>query len=153
MLQDSIIVRQRHEKFIATVCNTEVVWVIENDNGFATSTSNETVDDESEPVGMICFWSDNVLAKSCIQGEWAEYVPVEIPLSDFIENWCIGMSNDGLLVGTNFDRNMFGFETDPLNLIIELGKELKNQNKEISLGKYHHLGDLIHEVEEITKQK
>ena len=55
------------------------------------------------------------------------------------------MSNDGLLIGTDFNQNMFGFEIDPLDLIIELGKELKDQKK-IELQKYHQISDLINEI-------
>ncbi len=73
-------------------------------------------------------------------------------MSDFIENCCIGMSNDGLLIGSNFDQNIFGFEVDPLELIIDLTKELKNQEKEIKLEKYHHISELTDEIEKIINE-
>ncbi|WP_370647745.1 hypothetical protein [Chryseobacterium sp. MA9] len=34
-------------------------------------------------------------------------------LNKYAENWCLGMNNDGLLVGTDFDSNMFGDEVEP----------------------------------------
>jgi len=73
-------------------------------------------------------------------------------LSEFIENWCIGLYNDGQMIGTNFDQNMFGFEVDPLDLIIDLSKELKNQEKEIKFEKYHHFTDLTDEIEKIINE-
>jgi Protein of unknown function (DUF2750). len=152
MLQDSIITEQRHEKFIKKVCESEIVWGLENAEGFATTSSNDFEDENEEPLGLICFWSEKALAKGCAKEEWKGYEPVEIQLSEFIENWCIGMANDNLMVGSNFDLNMFGFEIDPLELIVELGKELKEQEKEIKMQKYKHLDDLVNEVEKIINE-
>lgn len=146
MLQNSIIVRQRHERFIKKVCETAVVWGLESSEGFATSSSNEFEDSEGEPVALICFWSESALAKSCIKGDWSDYQLVEVSLADFIENWCVGMSGDDLMVGTNFDSNMFGYEADPLDLVIDLSKELSNQGKGIELQKYEKLEDLVNEI-------
>lgn len=123
-----------------------VVWGLENSEGFATSSSNDYEDSEGEPVGLICFWAEKALANSCIKGDWSDYKLVEVSLSDFIENWCVGMSGDELMVGTSFDANMFGFEVDPLDLIIDLSRELKNQGKEIELQKYRQLDDLVNEI-------
>ena len=152
MLQDSIITKQSHEKFIKKVCESEMVWGLENEDGFATTSSNEYEDENEEPLELICFWSENALANACAKEEWDGYEPVEIQLSEFIENWCIGMANDNLMIGSNFDQNMFGFEIDPLDLIIELGKELKVQNKEIKLHNYKHLDDLVNAVEKIINE-
>lgn len=95
----------------------------------ATSRSSKYEDNERKQVGLICFWSERSLAKSCIKDDWIDYVPVEISLGDNIEDWCIGIPNEGLLIGTEFNQNMFGFEVDPLDLVFELGKELKDQKK------------------------
>jgi len=149
MIQDSIITKQRHERFIKKVCETGVVWGLKNNDGLATSSSNEYEDNDGEPIGLICFWSEKALAKSCIKDDWNDYEPVEISLSDFIENWSIGMSNDGLLIGSNFDQNMFGFEVNPFELILDLSKELNNQKREIKLEKYRHINELTDEIEKI----
>ena len=142
MHQDHITVRQRHEKFIKKVCETNIVYGLESEEGFATSSSNEFDDENGEPVGIICFWSEKALANSCIKNGWIDYNVAEIPLSELIENWCVGMNNDGLLVGTNFDQNMFGFEIEPLELILELVKELKAINSNIVFQKFENLIDL-----------
>lgn len=148
MFQDSILLKQRQERFIKKVCESEVVWALENEDGYATSSSNELEDEDGNPIGLICFWADKARAKSCIIDDWLEYKCVEVDLCDFIENWCIGMSNDGLLIGSDFDSNLFGSEIDPLDMIIEIGKELNIQNKQIKLSKYKQLDDLVREVEE-----
>jgi hypothetical protein len=152
MLQDSITIEQRHEKFIRRVCESEIVWGLKNTGGLAITSSNEYEDEDEEPLGIICFWSEKALAKGCAREDWKGYEPVEIQLSEFIENWCIGMANDNLMVGSNFDLNMFGFEIDPLNLIIELGKELKKQNKDIKMKNYQNLEKLTIEIEKILNE-
>lgn len=125
---------------------TSIVYGLENKEGFATSSSNDVEDEE--PIPLICFWSEAALARSCKGGDWSDYNVVEVSLSDFLENWCIGMSNDGLLLGTNFGRNMFGYESDPLEMAIELSKELKRQgkDKDIVLEKYSHLDELVDQL-------
>jgi len=149
MLQNAITTRQRHERFIQKACETGTVYGLESGDGFATSSSNEFEDDEGEPIGMICFWSEAGLARACAKDGWAGYEAVEVTLSDFIENWCVGMSNDDLLAGTNFDQHMFGFEADPLDLIIDLNTELKKQGKQITLKKYADMDELLQEIEDV----
>ena len=60
-------------------------------------------------------------------------------MAEFLENWCIGMSNDSLLVGTNFDRNLFGYEVDPLEILLEVLNELEETNKQIQLTHFESL--------------
>jgi len=152
MFQNSILVRQRHERFVKKVAETNIVWSLENEDGFATSSSNEFEDEDGQPVPLICFWSESAVANSNIKDGWAGYHVVEVSLSDFIEDWCVGMSNDGFLVGTNFDHHMFGFECEPLDLVIEVSNELKRQGKDIVLRKYSHLDELVTAILERQKE-
>ena len=147
MFQDHLTLKSRHEKFVQKICETEVVYALENDEGFATSSSNNFEDEEGEPVGIICFWSEKELANSCIDEEWKNYQISEVKISDFLENWCVGMSNDELIVGTNFDRNLFGYEIEPLDLILEVTTELKSQNKNVEFRKFDNIDDLKNQVE------
>lgn len=151
MLQDSITLKRRHQKFIKTVSESEIVYGLKNRNGFATSSSTQFEDDNGNPIGMICFWSEKVRAKSCAQDEWRKYKVTEIPLVEFMENWCIGMANDGLLIGTQFDQNLFGYEVEPLDLILELTTELKSIGKELNFRKFDGIVDLEKQVKEITE--
>lgn len=59
------------------------------------------------------------------------------------------MSNDHLMVGTNFDSNMFGYEADPLKLIIDISNELKTLGQPVKLLKYKDLDTLESEVRKI----
>ncbi len=147
MIEESIVIKQNHEKFVRSICETGTVWALENKDGLATSNSDEFEDEEGNPVLLFCFWADKALATSCITGEWHDYKPIEIPLNTFIENWCIGLYNEGYLIGSNFDQNMFGFEVDPLALIVAISNELKQQNREIKLHQYKNMAELVEEIE------
>ncbi|WP_298897301.1 DUF2750 domain-containing protein [uncultured Psychroserpens sp.] len=151
MFQDSITLKNRHLKFIKTVSETEIVYGLKSKSGFATSSSTQYEDDDGNPIGMICFWSEKVRAKSCAKDEWKKYEVTEISLSEFMENWCIGMANDELLIGTQFDQNLFGYETEPLELIIELINELKSIGKELNFRKFNGIVDLEKQVKKVTE--
>lgn len=151
MFKNQIDIRLKHERFIKTVCKTNIVYGLENQVGFATSSSNEFEDEDGEPIEIICFWSEEILAKVCAKNEWKKYKAIPIDLGDFIENWCIGIHNDGLLVGTNFDQNMFGNEIEGYNLIIELIDELKKTKKELKLKKFENIQDLESQIKKILR--
>jgi len=72
MHQDSILIEQRHLKFIKRICDTEIVYTLECEEGLATSSSNHYDDEDDEPVQIICFWSEKALAKSCIKDGWMD---------------------------------------------------------------------------------
>jgi hypothetical protein len=74
-------------------------------------------------------------------------------LTEFIENWCIGMEGDGLLVGTEFDQNMFGFEADPLELIIDLLNELEANNQQLKFTKFKDQVILKSQINEILNSE
>lgn len=151
MIQDSVLIEKRHKRFITNVCESEIVYGLENQEGLATSSSVHYEDEVGEPVEIICFWAEKSLAKSCIKDGWADYKISEVSLSDFMENWCVGMDNDGLLVGTEFDQNMFGFETEPLDLILDLCAELKKLGKDLDLQKFEGISDLESQVKAILE--
>jgi hypothetical protein len=107
--------------------------------------------ESGQAYGVTCFWAEKIRAKSCINGEWRKYKVTEISLPEFIENWCIGMENDGLLVGTQFDQNMFGFEAKPLELVLDILTELKSLNKNINFLNFNEIDDLEMQVKEKFK--
>ena len=138
--QGSDIITNRYQKFIKTVCETDIVYALQNHEGFATSASVQY--DDERPVGVLCFWAESGRAKSCSINHWANYQLTEIALADFIENWGVGMENDGILAGIEFDQNMFGYEAKPLDLILDLVAEIKATKKSISLQKFNGIADL-----------
>ncbi len=139
------------EEFVAKVAETEVVWVLEKEDSYATATSLEFEDDEGEPVEVLCFWSEESMAAVCTKDDWDGYVPVEIPVGDFLENWCIGMDNDMILAGIDFDEELLGDELDPLELILAIGGALFAQEKKIILPSSKTLENLMKEVSNVLE--
>lgn len=150
MFKDQIDIQLKYEKFIKKTCETGIVYGLESDEGFATSSSNEFEDEEGNAVPLLCFWSEKALAQSCIKEDWEKYRVVEIALPDFFENWCVGMHNDALLAGINFDQNMFGYEAEPIELLLELITESRQNKRHIPLLKYKDLDDLERNSKEIV---
>lgn len=149
MLQDLILIEKRHKRFIKKVCESEIVYVLKSSKGFATTNSTQYEDEEENPIGLICFWAEKSLAKSNIKSDWKRYKVIKISLVDFIENWCIGMEKDNLLVGTEFDQNMFGFEAEPLELILALIAELNSLGKNLNFRKFNGLEDLEKKIKSL----
>lgn len=148
MLKDTADIQRKHEKFIKTICETGVVYGLENEEGFATSFSNEYEDEEGEPIEMICFWSEKAYAAACAKDDWSGFNVAEMPLAEFIENWCVGMHNDELLAGTEFDSNLFGAETEPLVILHQIIEELKSTGNTVDLTEY----ESIEELETLVKE-
>ena len=151
MEQDDNNMIERQEKFLETICQTEMVWALEKEDGFATASSINFEDEEGEPAEVLCFWSSKELAQACSKDDWEGYTPIEIPLTDFIENWCIGMDNDLIMAGIEFDDELAGNEEDPLELILEINEVLQKLNKKIQLQNYKSMSDLADEVTKILE--
>mgnify|MGYP003582675654 FL=1 len=151
MIQNEAAALDRHNVFVKNVTETGVVYALKNEDGYATSSSNELEGDDGEPVEMICFWSDKALAESCIEEEWADYEVEALTIADFLENWCIGMSNEGVIAGTNFNSKMLGYEIEPLDLILEIIEAYIGLNKELPLKKFDDINDLEKQVRRIVE--
>jgi hypothetical protein len=145
--------KKMHEQFIKQVCETGIVWGLENEEGFAMASSAEFENSEGEPVEVLCFWSDKGLANSCINDEWTSYKPAQVKIGEFMESWCLGMYEDELLTGTNFDPELAGYELEPLDLILELCDELKKRDKQIDFENYADLDEFIEEVKSIKNEE
>jgi hypothetical protein len=140
----------KHKRFIKTICESELVYGLGNAEGLATSSSIHYQGQNGEAIKVICFWAEKSLAKSCVKNAWSEYQISEIPLVEFMENWCVGMSNDYLLVGTEFDQNMLGFEAEPLKLILDLVNQLKMNEKDLKFKNFNGISDFEKQVKAIT---
>lgn len=147
MEENTADVQAKHNTFVKKIVATKTVYSLENEEGFATSYSNEYEHEDGEPVEIICFWSEKAYAETCAKDVWEGYNLAELPLEDFIENWCSGMYEDNLLVGTEFDSNMFGQETEPLELILQILNEAEKTGVTLNLEKY----ESTEELKEIVK--
>ena len=151
MIQDHITIQNRYKDFIKKIIETETVYALKDKKGYATSYSNEIEDEDGEPAQIVCFWSDAARAKSCVDQEWNHYEVSPISLREFIENWCLGMNSDGLIVGTNFDSHLFGYEAEPLEVIMDSIEELRATRKSLELRKFENMEDLESQIREILK--
>jgi len=100
-----------HRRFIERIVRSETVWALKGRNGYAWCESND-----HEGRDVIVFWSDRAYTERARKSEFQEYTPIEISLFDFLFRWLPGMSNDGVLAGTNWTGNLIGIESDPLEL-------------------------------------
>lgn len=117
--------------FISTIVETNKVWGLTKDETWATSSSAEFEDTE-----VILFWSTEEGAKACAEDDWQEYKPESITLVEFLENWCVGMYGDALLVGPNWNADLTGIESEPLEIAMEVVNALKAKGKELEFTQY-----------------
>lgn len=148
MQQDENTLSLKLDAFVKTICKSKIVYGLESEEGFAISGSVDYDDENGEPVEVICFWSDEAAAAACVKEDWADYQVVEIPLAEFMENWCIEMNNDGLLAGVDFEEDLSGLEIEPLELVMALIKELKISNKTVAFETYANLAELEKHIRE-----
>lgn len=139
--------------FISNACENGKVWALEDKESYAVSGSNVFDGADGQPAGMVCFWSDRSLAKASAIEDWQSYQPVEIKLDDFLENFCIGIYHDGLVVGLNFDENMVGYEILSLELVLKICNEIKKTGKKLTLKKYKNISELIKEIEMLEEEE
>ena len=140
---------KKHQRFVQEACKQGTVWALKRPEGYAITHSIQYSTTEGEPMPMFCFWSDKGLAGICAQKEWEEYKPEQISLSEFIEGWCIGLANDDILIGSNFDQNMIGYEAEPLMLILELTHELKQTKRKVEFQHFSNIADLESQIKDV----
>ena len=116
---------EHYSHFIKTVSASQQVYALQSSQGYATSRANEYEDEEGESLELICFWSDKALAAACAVNAWKGYKPVAIPLAEFMESWCVGMYEEDIIAGIDFDAEFKGHEAEPLVLVHQLIGELK----------------------------
>ena len=103
-------------KFISRVLDAEVVYLLSGDEGVAGSVSND--EDEST---ILLFWGDAAGAERVQQNGFENFQIEEISLFDFLYRWLPGMSDDEVLVGVNWDQDLVGTESEPLDLAEAIG--------------------------------
>lgn len=138
-----------HKRFVEKICATEIVYTLKNVEGYVSAPCNLMEDDEGLPFDKMCFWSNKTLAERCITEEWQDCVIDTIALSTFIESWCVGMSSEGLIAGTEASAEGIGFEIDPLELVLQLAEQLALSRKQVSLNKFTDLDELVRQIREL----
>ncbi|GAB4092968.1 DUF2750 domain-containing protein [Flaviaesturariibacter terrae] len=138
----------QHRLFIAQTVEAGTVWALRSDEGFAVSPSNEYDDSE-----VIPFWSSADAARALATDEWAGYAAVEIPLAEFLETWMLGMQQEDLLVGTNWDAELAGTELEPIELAYVLTSKLIEGNKPLDLEHFESLEVFHNELKQALESE
>ena len=136
--------KEQHQKFIQQAVANGEIWGLDHaQEGTAMSASSE-----DEETDVIPFWSDKALALASAKDGWAGYELFSLDLPLFLEQTVIQLANDNIIIGTNWDPAMFGMESHPVELALELIEELKAQKKPIAFRHYESLA----EYEDMTRE-
>lgn len=130
-----------YKSFIEKTVASKLVWGLQNKNGWANSYSND-----SEEVDVIPFWEDRFYAKSAAVDDWKGYNATSIPLSDFLENWCVGMIEEKILAGINWDAKMVGLEVNAATLAIDILDRLKAIDSAIEFMEHDSIDELMSKI-------
>ena len=131
------------ESFIDTIIKQNKVFSLTLDEGFAMTLSNAFVDDDDNQMELFCFWSDLKMAQKSIKDEWEDYQISTISLSTFLEDWCIGLSNENYVIGLDFDEKLVGVEGDSLELLIDISKILIDKSIEVNFEKFKSVQEIL----------
>jgi hypothetical protein len=143
MSQQEEIIESKYNQFVERVAATKLVWGLKSKTGWANTESAE-----DEEVSVIPFWSERAYAKICARDDWKTYSPTEVPLSIFLEDWCMGMAENDTLVGVNWDANMLGKEVEALEVILDILNRLKSISSAIKFTNYGSIDEFITEISE-----
>ena len=144
-MPETSIIETNYQDFIKNVVAADEVWGLEGQDGLAISSSSE---DEEQDV--IPFWSSESLAESVAVDDWVGFKPSPMGLTEFLENWLVGMHNDEILVGTNWDAALSGKEIEPMQIALDLAIEVKSAAKSLEFAHYKNLDDFIEQVKEAS---
>ncbi len=107
---------KNYDRFLLDAVDYGIIWGIVDESGeFAVSPSEE--DDE---IDVMPFWSSEEYAADVCVDEWSIFTPEAIELDDFIDNWLPGLQKDRILVGINWNKDLDGYEVEPLTLAEDL---------------------------------
>lgn len=151
MLQNTQILLDRYYSFVKKVVETEIIYTLEDNQSVAVCPSNKYELDE-EPVAVLVYWSEKAKALACQRDEWAEFVPKAIPLTEFMELWCLGMYDDEVVTGIEFDAQLFGYEELPLQLLKDLIHEVKEQKKKLIFKQFRSLQDFEMYLDDLEEE-
>ena len=137
MLRDTATCKANHERFINRIIESETVWYLGNDTGVAVC---DSYDFDNAKVTL--FFSDKAYANKVKKDSFPEFDAKSMLLFDFLFRWLTGMSDDGVVAGTNWTGDLVGLESDPQDLkeVIEkyMGSEMLDR----------YLADLDRQIKE-----
>ncbi|MBC7389190.1 MAG: DUF2750 domain-containing protein [Opitutaceae bacterium] len=136
------------QQFIIQSVTQGKVWGLHCEQGWSNADSCDLEDTVVYP-----FWSTEELAQLCAVDEWSVYAPKYLDLSEFLENWCVGMYKEYILAGIDWNPKLEGAEVDSIDLALKLVQELKKQKKEVKLKLYKNLADFEKMLLEVIEEE
>lgn len=131
-----------HKAFVSEVCKNKEVYVLMSDEGYAFSETIFIDDDNGDVIDKMLFWSNIKAVEACRIGDWSDHNIEEIDLVTFLEQWCVSLKNDDLIIGTNPTHDMVSYEIDPLDLVLEIIEQLRKENIPIKLKQFESVAEL-----------
>ena len=107
-------------QFFTDAIATGCIWGLQNEEGWAQCESKRY------PQTLVMpFWSQPEYAQIHQQDEWSNYQVVAISLEEFLDDWLTGMHQDVILVGINWNDQLYGEDYEPLDILSEFENLLK----------------------------
>lgn len=111
MIQLTADLNANYQRFIEHLQESGQVWGLKSPDGWVVVDSTEFEDAEVMP-----FWSEEAYARQHCVDEWKDFKPVAMDLEEFVEDWLVGMTEDGVLVGPNWNAELDGLEIEPVEI-------------------------------------
>lgn len=93
--------------FLSDVKNAQSFWALQEKSGEDWVVLDSINFENTEVMPL---WSSEALAQKHCTDEWQQYLPMKITLSDWLEYWLEDLSEDGVIVGINWQEQ--SSETD-----------------------------------------
>ncbi|RFZ90415.1 DUF2750 domain-containing protein [Mucilaginibacter conchicola] len=132
-----------YKTFVEKAAANRSVWGLKGKGGWANAESST-----NEENAVIPFWNDRTQAKNCARDDWKGFLPTEILLSDFLENWCIEMAGSDAQAGINWNAQMQGIEVEALDLAVDILNRLSEINSGITFSGYSSINEFISDISE-----
>ncbi|GEM_PF-334770 len=139
------------ELFIKEIFDAKEVLILQSDEGFAITFSEEFQYEDDSQLEVICFWSNREKALKAKKNQWKNHSIETLNLNDFIEQWLIGMFEEVSLAGLNFDADGKGEEHLPLDLLLDITNFAIREKINFELKFFKSFEELRKEIIEIKE--
>ena len=135
---------EEYNRFIRSIIGSQTLYTLVSDEGdIAECPSTEYEEDDGEPVPVFCVWHDRAQAEACKVEEWADYQLEALPLDFFLHEWLVSMDQDAVLLGVDFDSELYGLEIEPVEVLADL----------LDAAAQMQCGDMIDGYDELMKYR
>ena len=123
-----------YQNFINTLLVEQKVYILINDeDDWAECSSSEYESHEGEPIPVYCVWASVEAAQVCQTEEWANYQIEALSLADFLQDYLLNLDEDEILVGVEFDVELYGMEIEPIELLGDILDAAEQQGLNIAV--------------------